>query len=154
MKKYTITIFILSLTLLLIGCTAESKQMLIDNLDETHISNSLDTSSVKLDIVNEEITYDTEVIEIVYSNTSDEEFSYGEAPHLEVKLDDKWYIVPYQEDANWSDLAYILLPEDKYKDEFFVTKCYGNLYPGNYRFIKEFSNPNRTTIGLCEFKVD
>ena len=130
-----------------------AKEVNTSNLDESIYDAVQQGTEVILSVKEEKITQETETITLLYTNHSDQEYIYGAETHLEVKVDDKWYVVPLLEDVGWEDIAYILSPNDTREDTFYIKANYGQLDGGNYRIVKTLHADNGSIFSIAEFKI-
>ncbi|AYC28993.1 immunoglobulin-like domain-containing protein [Paenisporosarcina cavernae] len=77
-------------------------------------------------------------VTIVFENTTDEEYTYGEDYWLEKKVNDKWTQLPILVEGNWgfNAIGYQLDPHDKKEWKISWNDFYGEMEPGDYRMVK------------------
>ena len=79
----------------------------------------------------------TSDITVLITNSSGEEFSYGEYFSLQKQIDGQWYTMPVRADnIGFRDIAYIL-PNGKSASKTYNLDIYGTLEPGLYRLVVE-----------------
>ncbi len=74
-------------------------------------------------------------ITVRYINKSGNEWIYGTYYHLQVQLEDSWYLIP-MESSNWGfhDIAYSI-PDDSNSEQTYHLQPYGTLPKGNYQLV-------------------
>lgn len=95
---------------------------------------------------------------ILYQNSTDSEFTYGEAYVIEQKINNEWYQVPYltKDGAVFIEIAYYLSPHSTAEWVTDWERIYGSLEVGEYRLVKEFlatGNDEKYYIAM-EFNID
>jgi len=152
MKK---VMYIVILIILMVNSTAckAFKKLDVSKLEKSTYDVSQQSKDVALSIKEENIVKNTESITLIYTNFSDKEYIYGKEPHLEIEVDDIWYVVPTLETAAWDEMAYILSPNDIREDVFPIKEYYGELNEGSYRIVKTLYSDGESIFVLGEFKI-
>jgi len=95
------------------------------------------------------VTPDIKNLTVILSNPTDNEVSYGVDYHLDIKIGDKWEKLPYTGPSYFYAVAYYLSPNSLSKTYVDIERHYGQLNPGLYRLVKEFSREDY----FLEFEV-
>ena len=133
------------------NCTA-----LIDSPYES--VNDFDYIAIKF--IESTITADGLTLEFI--SEADRELIYGSFYALEIKLDGKWYQLPYiyegEGDIGWDDIAYIVPAKGSSQWSTDWKWLYGSLSDGTYRIIKDVydyneDGENKSCYLTAEFTV-
>ena len=90
---------------------------------------------------------------IIMTNNTDEEYTYGEPYHLEIKENDTWYILEPKEDLFFIMPAYSLKNGESVEKEYNWEYGYGNLKVGTYRLVTEFTKETESIWVAAEFII-
>ena len=99
---------------------------------------------------------DTRVEKIPFNiiNNSNQEYTFGIEPLIEIEVDGTWYLMPMVEGVAWNDIGYILQANQTLEDVLDVKTYYGKLAEGKYRSVKRFfPEPGVETFAIAEFEV-
>lgn len=113
----------------------------------------LKDTGIVMRVVDETVTSQTDSVTVEYTNNTDTQFAFGEEPHLEIKKDGGWYVVPVSKDAAWVDIAYMLSPNTSDEKAFSLKAFYGDLEPGQYRIVKTFFADGGDVAAAAEFDI-
>ncbi|MGL5085523.1 MAG: immunoglobulin-like domain-containing protein [Clostridium sp.] len=150
MKRVIKFISVLIMMLILVSCT---KELDYSNLQKSKYENITNSEEISVTINQAEITRDTEEITLEYTNNTEIEYTYGIGPHLEVKHNETFYVVPVLMKVEWIEIACVL-PKNHTNEETIPLKdYYGKLEKGNYRFIKEFYGNDSTALIESSFEI-
>lgn len=122
--------------ILLAGCGDRSSAEMTDwDPTDYETVNTLDgvTMTVK------EGTLTSTGLTIVYENTSDKNYTYGDPFLLEKKMKDSWYQVPIvlKDGYGFNDIGYDLAASDMSEWPVDWEWLYGSLDTGEYRIVKD-----------------
>jgi len=144
-KKINIVFFVLLFSLLTVSCSSYSKITM-----EPGFNSLVFSDSVTMEITDEWIDSGSPELNVKIVNNTEEELRYTEEPHLEVRINGSWYIVPLIEDASWTVTLYTLGAGET-QDYIFSLSDYYELESGfTYRLVKNFNN----YFSYAEFFVD
>lgn len=149
MKKI---IRIIVVMIFMLTMTACAQNLDIDTLSLSEYG-ELKDEGIVMRITDEMVTTETDSVMIEYINNKDTEVMFGEEPHLEIKSEENWYVVPVKEDAAWIEIAYTLPPNGSDKREFPLKFYYGNLNSGHYRIVKTFFTDSGNVAAAAEFDI-
>lgn len=94
-----------------------------------------------------------EEMNLVITNQTGEEYSYGLDYWLEVQLEDTWYVLPADEELSFAALA-VILQADGINSEVVELKQYrAELPDGRYRIVKEFYGAEGQITAAAEFTI-
>lgn len=80
---------------------------------------------------------DGDVLTVEFTNSGEEEWSFGEAFQLQAQLDGKWYNIPtLPGDWAWIALGYLVMPQQTLTHDYDIS-IYGALPEGNYRIVTD-----------------
>lgn len=150
-KSFIISICFITTVFMLISC---SKRLDVTKLEKSKYTNIGENKEISVMIKEEEIATNTDRITLLLTNNSDFKYSYDKEPHLEIKKDSTWYVVPVLQILCWSDLSYLLPEKDILEESFSLKDYYGKLESGSYRLINEFYCNDSTVIIGTEFNVN
>lgn len=151
-KLFIIMLLIISIGTLN-GCNS-IKELDSNKLEKSIYEISEQSKDITIAVKEKDLTVETESVTLIFTNLSDEDYIYGAEPHLEVKIDDNWYVLPTLENVAWDEIAYILSPRDSREVIFLIKDNYGKLNEGEYRIIKNFYSDGEPTFATVEFKLD
>lgn len=143
MKKFTIFTCILILCFTLVSCGAE----------KTKNEGEKPREDVTLTIKEKEITTDTKELSLVFTNNSNNEYTYGEEPRLDIDKNGTWTEYPIITRIGWNDIAHVLKPKDKGEITFPVELFYTKLEKGKYRVVKKIDSNGKSSTISAEFEV-
>ncbi len=121
------------------------------------LNNNGSLTESKLNFINELINVevidvnDTEVI-FTIENSTDFDYSYGSGYYLEIKENDKWYVLEPIEEMMFTSQAFWLSSNDKVKLSVDYEYGYGKLTSGKYRIIKSISLSEDENTELYDVK--
>ncbi len=141
-RKYLIILFILEIIILVPGCS---------NKQETTL-NKGNQSPLKVkhespyNMINSEVTLKIQEgsvsknhLTIILTNNSTQNISYGTSYWLEIKKEEKWYILETIKELVFTSPSLGLKPKESKEMKIYWEHAYGELEPGIYRVIKGFS---------------
>lgn len=140
-----ITVFILAMT----ACAQDND---IGNLALSEYGEIKD-KGIEMRITDETVNTETDSVIIEYINNTDTQVMFGEEPHLEIKREDSWYVVPVKEGTAWIDIAYMLPSNGSAEKKFSLKSYYENLVPGHYRIVKKFFMDSGNVAAAAEFDI-
>ncbi len=149
MKKRIGIIFIMVFMLVITACAQDND---MGNLALSEYGEIEDTG-IEVRITGETVTTETDSVMIEYINNTDTQVMFGEEPHLEIKKEDSWYVIPLKEGTAWIDIAYMLPPKGSIEKKFLLKFYYENLSPGHYRIIKKFFMDSGNAASAVEFDI-
>lgn len=150
MKKFILAAALL-IAVILSACSgsgAWDASKLEKGMDSSEISNNIVAASMK----DTDFSKGRKIITILLENKTDQEFMYGQDPHLEVLLKNAWYTVPVKEGVAWTAIGILLQPggTNEYTEE--LDFYYDNLIAGHYRYIKPLSGSTAVNVSV-EFDI-
>lgn len=77
-------------------------------------------------------------LSLVITNHTGAAYSYGTEYHLEVCLDDQWYILPADEELYFTSIGVQLQPDGINSEKISPEEYREHLPAGRYRVVKEF----------------
>lgn len=140
-KKYMILLCLLIATLsLMTACQLNEEQLTeeasIQNLFSSKNGITLETEKEKYKTLDNEITVNIQ-------NENGIPFSFGEEFSIQKNIDGTWYVVPFKEGM---DMFYLvgtrLKPKSSTTQTILLNRLENNLSPGEYRLVKNFSDPS------------
>jgi hypothetical protein len=152
MKKLISIILLVVSIGTLIGCNSDKEQN-SNKLKKSIYDASQQNTDVIFSVKEESVTPTTDSITLIYNNTSNKEYTYGKELHLEVKVNDVWYVVRTLENIAWEDIGYLLPPNQTKEGKFSLISNYGILNTGNYRIIKTLYSNGEKILSIAEFKM-
>lgn len=149
MKRLLTALTFCVILLLTVGCgqSGGTKEPTESRTDEKF------SSAIEITIKETDVKTDTERINLIFTNTTDEEFIFGLDQQLEIKRGGEWHTVPLNENSAWNEIACILAPNGTGEQVFALNGFYKEIVPGDYRIIKEFSAPNGNQTACVEFTI-
>lgn len=150
MKRVITVICVLITVLLLASCT---KGLDYGNLEKSKYEIITNSEDVSVTINQSEITRDTEEVTLEYTNNTESQYTYGREPHLEVKHNENWYVVPVLMKVEWIEIACLLTKNNTSEEIISLKDYYGKLDKGEYRFIKELYGNESTALIECGFEI-
>ena len=81
-------------------------------------------------------SWDNDTVAVNITNSSGEEWTYGEHFALQVLLDNTWYQIPPERTADWgfTDVA-LVIPDGETQARKYSIAPYGSLPEGTYRLV-------------------
>ena len=145
MKKILLIIISLLTIITLTGCTNNR----IGEKTPHKITNDKITMEVK------QGTLTTSSATIIMTNKTDEEYTYGEPYHLEIKHNDSWHILELEpnNDMFFTMPAYSLKAGESVEKEYNWEYGYGKLKKGTYRLVTDFSKEQNKIYVAAEFTI-
>ncbi|WP_431802433.1 immunoglobulin-like domain-containing protein [Halobacillus andaensis] len=142
------------LVLFLSGCTGTTDVPMGKESKHGDLSDhqSEDGAGVKLETEEEIYKPPVEEINVTFENSGDTVIGYGSPLHLEKKVGNGWYEVPYQGLSFTEDLL-SLEPGDLKSQELPLEHIDGTITEGIYRITKSFSFDAGTVMLSAEFEV-
>lgn len=144
MRKVKYTLFLLVLSILIVGCSTSSIGEESPHGEQVNLQEDI---TITLD----KETYSAEgnILELTTRNESDEKISFGVPFSIEMREGDDWYIVEPNEEVSFIMIAYILEPDGEFTDEISLS-FYEALKPGQYRLIRQIDSQ----IYAAEFTIE
>jgi hypothetical protein len=143
MKKVLLIIISLLTIITLTGCTNNR----IGEKTPHKVTNDKITMEVK------QGTLTDSSATIIMTNKTEEEYTFGEPYHLEIKNNNTWYILEPKEDLFFTMPAYSLKAGESVEKEYNWEYAYGKLKKGTYRLVTDFSKePNKIYVA-AEFTI-
>lgn len=107
------------------------------NLEPTEHADLNMLEGVTMQVEEESIT--SKGLTLLFNNTTNKEFTYGEAFMLEKNVEGKWVQVPVilEEDYGFQDIGYILPANGEAEWPVDWEWLYGKLDAGDYRIVKD-----------------
>lgn len=90
---------------------------------------------------------------IIMTNKTNEEYTYGEPYHLEIKHNDSWHILEPNNDLFFTMPAYSLKAGESVEKEYNWEYGYGKLKKGTYRLVTDFSKEQNKIYVAAEFII-
>lgn len=92
---------------------------------------------------------------IIMTNKTEEEYTYGEPYHLEIKHNDSWHILELEpnNDLFFTMPAYSLKAGESVEKEYNWEYGYGKLEKGTYRLVTDFMNEQEKIYAAAEFTI-
>lgn len=146
-------VLILLMFMVIIGGCSSSTLNSTQPLEQSTYGPKVAHEKIKLTVNEKNITKDVASLTLTYTNDSDQEYYYGVEPHLEIKIEEKWYVVPTVEDFAWIEIAYILAPHSSTQETIDIQTIYGQLNAGEYRWIKNLYSEGETLTLFAEFTI-
>ena len=145
MKKILLIIISLLTIITLTGCTNNR----IGEKTPHKITNDKITMEVK------QGTLTTSSATIIMTNKTDEEYTYGEPYHLEIKHNDSWHILELEpnNDMFFTMPAYSLKAGESVEKEYNWEYGYVKLKKGTYRLVTDFSKEQNKIYVAAEFII-
>lgn len=145
MKKALLIIISLLTILTLTGCTNNR----IGEKSPYEITNDKVTMEVK------QGTLTKSSATIIITNKTDEEYTYGEPYHLEIKHNDSWHILELEPDTDlfFTMPAFSLKAGESDEKEYEWEYGYGKLKKGTYRLVTDFSKEQNKIYVAAEFVI-
>lgn len=150
MKRVIKVLYVSIMVLVLVSCT---KELDYSSLQKSKYENITNSEVVSVTINQSEVDRDTEDVTLEYTNNTEMEYTYGINPHLEVKHNETWYVVPVLMKVQWIEIACVLPKNHTNEETVSLKDYYGNLEKGSYRFIKEFYGGESTVLIECSFEI-
>ncbi|MGL5351900.1 MAG: immunoglobulin-like domain-containing protein [Clostridium sp.] len=150
MKRVFEILFIVMVGLLIVSCT---KKLDYSSLQKSKYESITNSEEISVTINQSEIDRDTEDVTLEYTNNTEIEYTYGRDPHLEVKHNETWYVVPVLMKVQWIEIACVLPKNHTNEETISLKDYYGNLEKGSYRFIKEFYGNESTALIESSFEI-
>lgn len=108
---------------------------------------------VTMRLPQEELEQLPEELNLVITNHTPTEYTYGEGYVLEVLLEENWYVVDPDEEIAFNAIA-TLLPPDAINSELVQPgSFYSQLPPGRYRLVKQFCSVSGNSYAAAEFTL-
>jgi|GEM_PF-2382520 len=127
MKKFVFIVFIIILLLPVFMACDSSKGVSVSKLEISRYNISEQSPDVEMSVKESNITGSVEKVNLIFTNHSDKEYTYGIEPILEMEVESTWYVKPMLDNAAWISIGYILLPNDTLEDSFDIKNYYGEL---------------------------
>lgn len=145
MKKVLLIIISLLTIITLTGCTNNR----VGEKTPHKVTNDKITMEVK------QGTLTTSSVTIIMTNKTDEEYTYGEPYHLEIKHNDSWHILELEpnNDLFFTMPAYSLKAGESVEKEYNWEYGYGKLKKGTYRLVTDFSKEQNKIYVAAEFII-
>ncbi len=145
MKKKVLLIISLFAVILLTGCTNNR----IGEKTPHKITNDKITMEVKQGTLTKSSTT------IIMTNKTNEEYTYGEPFHLEIKHKDSWHILELEpnNDLFFTMPAYLLKAGESVEKGYEWEHGYGKLKKGTYRLVTDFSKDQNKYYVAAEFTI-
>ncbi len=151
MKRVSIVVLLI-LMLIMTSCSGY-RSLNARKLEKSEYDTTMLSRDINVTVKEETVTTKTESITLMYVNTSDTEYLFGEKPHLEVELDGTWYVVPVLKGTVWIAIGYILPAKGSHEHSFSIRNYYGMLKPGKYRVIKEMYSGEESVFTSAQFEI-
>lgn len=136
MKKILLSILLLGIFVFsFAGCTNKNDSRL-GEVSDIEINENYVSTSIK------EGTLTNKGAVFILNNISDKLLQYGEPYHLEIKDNNTWYILKPIKELSFIAPLYYLEANKSVELDIDWSYGYGNLEPGEYRFIKSFAYPS------------
>lgn len=145
MKKVLLIIISLLTIITLTGCTNNR----VGEKTPHKVTDDKITMEVK------QGTLTTSSATIIMTNKTDEEYTYGEPYHLEIKHNDSWHILELEpnNDMFFTMPAYSLKAGESVEKEYNWEYGYGKLKKGTYRLVTDFSKEQNEIYVAAEFTI-
>ena len=92
-------------------------------------------------------------LSLVITNHTGAAYSYGTEYHLEVCLDDQWYILPADEELYFTSIGVQLQPDGINREKISPEEYREHLPAGRYRVVKEFYSAGQEITAAAEFSI-
>ncbi len=99
------------------------------------------SGDIQLTVEEQTVSGDAESVTLTVTNASDKEYTYGAMASIEAEKDGTWEEVKPVSDLMWIAIAYVISPGQSNEETVTLKGNYGTLAPGNYRIVKEFTDP-------------
>jgi hypothetical protein len=106
-----------------------------------------DSFTTNIDIVSQ-----SEIV-IVYTNNTNEEFTYGKAYEIEQLEDGVWSAVPSLPGIIWNDVAYAVGAGQSVTETIDLMHDFGGLSVGHYRITRDFHTDSLKFTSIAEFDI-
>lgn len=156
MKKLSVLTVLLLVTALLAACGSSS------NSAPAYDKAQLEPSSYAEDAFTQDIRISLasgtpgkdESVTLQYTSLAGVDYTFTALQRLEVQLDGAWYVVPDAQD--FVTLQLLTLPAgSQVEDNFRFEGRYEPLPAGDYRIVKDFSDPDGNgAAACCLFTID
>ncbi|MEG0748489.1 MAG: hypothetical protein RR408_00400 [Carnobacterium sp.] len=143
-KRIKIGMSLLFLALFLMSC---SKPLEKTPLDDKQINQ---LAGVSMSAEQEAYPVGTDQITVLLKNKSVEDYYYGKAFSLEKEVDDQWFVVPFEEDIAFIEIAILLGSGEETTESIDLSLFKGKLAAGKYRVLKEVAGETLTAEFLIE----
>jgi len=139
------TIILLVVAVIFSSC-AKSAGWNTSKMEKGYAAAEISSGIITASIAETDLEASSKSITILFENRTDQEFMYGQDPHLEVLIDQEWYTVPIRDGSAWTDIGIILSPNASNLYKEVLSFYYDDLIAGHYRYIKFFSGGSRVNI--------
>ena len=92
-------------------------------------------------------------LSLVITNHTGAAYSYGTEYHLEVCLDDQWYILPADDELYFTSIGVQLQPDGINSEKISPEEYREHLPAGRYRVVKEFYSAGQEITAAAEFSI-
>ena len=153
MKKAILYIVILSIMVMgFAGCVSADKWD-VSKLEVSEYGKDIQKNMISLSIKETEITVSTKKITLLFENALGVDYGYGHEPHLEVLVDDVWYVIPVSSDAAWTEELRTLEARSTAEEGFNLELFYDDLKEGTYRIVKKLYSDVESIEAAVEFEI-
>lgn len=152
MKQVSLTLLIFLILAISTGCADTTGNNAVPG-EKSDFDDQAQIQDVSMYVGEESITKEAVALTLVLENKSDEQYVYGEDHHLEINVNNIWYIVPLKEGSAWKAIGYILLPNSVTEIMFKIGAFYEDLVPGDFRIIKRLSGEDESGFVMAYFSI-
>lgn len=150
MKKLSVLTALLLITALLAACGSSSASAPAydkSQLEPSSYEEGAFTQDIQISLASGTPGQD-ESVSLQYTSLADVDYTFTALQRLEVQLDGAWYVVPDAQD--FVTLQLLTLPaQSQVEDNFRFEGRYEPLPAGDYRILKDFSDPDGNGVTAC-----
>lgn len=153
MKKVILYIVILSIMVMGFSGCASAYKWDVTKLEVSEYGKDIQKNMISLSIKETEISVSTKTITLLFENALGVDYGFGHEPHLEVLIDDVWYVIPVSSEAVWTEELRIVEARSTAEEGFSLELFYDDLKEGTYRIIKKLYSDVDSIEAAVEFEI-
>lgn len=151
MKKLAVLLSLLIVVFILFFC---SKGIDITKFEKSKYNKIEENNDISVKVKETKITTDTDEITLLLTNNTEMKFNYDREPHLEVRYNNCWYVLPVYMIACYAERASLNSNETNQKLVISLKDYYEKLRKGKYRFANEFESDGNKVLVATEFEIN